>query len=83
MKLHDLKPNRGSKKNRKRVGRGPGSGYGTGAGSDMGSAPSYGSNREVNVSITLKEGTSGLFNAVVEENDRSSQAGYDSFAKAS
>jgi large subunit ribosomal protein L15 len=28
MKLHDLKPNQGSKKNRKRVGRGYGSGYG-------------------------------------------------------
>jgi len=28
MKLHDLKPNKGSKKNRKRVGRGCGSGMG-------------------------------------------------------
>jgi large subunit ribosomal protein L15 len=28
MKLHDLRPNKGSKKNRKRVGRGYGSGYG-------------------------------------------------------
>jgi len=28
MKLHDLKPNKGSKKNRKRVGRGYGSGMG-------------------------------------------------------
>ena len=35
MKLHDLKPNRGSKKNRKRVGRGPGSGYGKTAGRGM------------------------------------------------
>lgn len=32
MKLHDLKPNKGSKKNRKRVGRGYGSGYGKTAG---------------------------------------------------
>jgi large subunit ribosomal protein L15 len=32
MKLHDLKPNEGSKKNRKRVGRGYGSGYGKTAG---------------------------------------------------
>ncbi len=32
MKLHDLKPNRGSKKNRKRVGRGIGSGTGKTAG---------------------------------------------------
>jgi large subunit ribosomal protein L15 len=32
MKLHDLKPNQGSKKNRKRVGRGYGSGYGKTAG---------------------------------------------------
>jgi large subunit ribosomal protein L15 len=35
MKLHDLKPNRGSKKNRKRVGRGTGSGYGKTAGRGM------------------------------------------------
>ena len=35
MKLHDLKPNQGSKKNRKRVGRGPGSGYGKTAGRGM------------------------------------------------
>lgn len=28
MKLHDLRPNKGSKKDRKRVGRGYGSGYG-------------------------------------------------------
>jgi large subunit ribosomal protein L15 len=32
MKLHDLKPNQGSKKNRKRVGRGYGSGTGKTAG---------------------------------------------------
>ncbi|MBS1250322.1 MAG: 50S ribosomal protein L15 [Chloroflexi bacterium] len=32
MKLHDLKPNEGAKKNRKRVGRGRGSGYGKTAG---------------------------------------------------
>ena len=32
MKLHDLKPNQGSKKKRKRVGRGYGSGYGKTAG---------------------------------------------------
>ncbi len=32
MKLHDLSPARGSKKNRKRVGRGPGSGLGKTAG---------------------------------------------------
>jgi len=32
MKLHDLKPNQGAKKNRKRVGRGYGSGYGKTAG---------------------------------------------------
>lgn len=32
MKLHDLKPNKGSKKNRKRVGRGYGSGMGKTAG---------------------------------------------------
>jgi len=32
MKLHDLKPNPGSKKDRKRVGRGYGSGYGKTAG---------------------------------------------------
>ena len=32
MKLHDLKPNKGSKKDRKRVGRGYGSGYGKTAG---------------------------------------------------
>jgi large subunit ribosomal protein L15 len=35
MKLHDLKPNQGSKKNRKRVGRGTGSGYGKTAGRGM------------------------------------------------
>lgn len=35
MKLHDLKPNKGSKKNRKRVGRGTGSGYGKTAGRGM------------------------------------------------
>lgn len=35
MKLHDLKPNQGSKKNRKRVGRGRGSGYGKTAGRGM------------------------------------------------
>lgn len=29
MKLHELKPTPGSRKNRKRVGRGPGSGHGT------------------------------------------------------
>lgn len=32
MQLHDLKPNEGSKKNRKRVGRGTGSGWGKTAG---------------------------------------------------
>ena len=32
MKLHELKPNPGSKKSRKRVGRGYGSGYGKTAG---------------------------------------------------
>lgn len=32
MKLHDLKPNKGAKKDRKRVGRGYGSGYGKTAG---------------------------------------------------
>ncbi|MBW1985283.1 MAG: 50S ribosomal protein L15, partial [Deltaproteobacteria bacterium] len=32
MKLHDLKPNKGSKKDRKRVGRGYGSGMGKTAG---------------------------------------------------
>lgn len=32
MKLHDLKPNEGSKKDRKRVGRGPGAGQGKTAG---------------------------------------------------
>jgi large subunit ribosomal protein L15 len=32
MKLHDLKPNKGSKKDRKRIGRGYGSGYGKTAG---------------------------------------------------
>lgn len=35
MKLHDLKPNEGSKKNRKRVGRGTGSGDGKTAGRGM------------------------------------------------
>jgi large subunit ribosomal protein L15 len=35
MKLHDLKPNRGSKKNRKRVGRGTGSGMGKTSGRGM------------------------------------------------
>lgn len=35
MKLHDLRPNDGSKKDRKRVGRGPGSGYGKTAGRGM------------------------------------------------
>jgi len=35
MKLHDLKPNQGSKKNRKRVGRGYGSGYGKTSGRGM------------------------------------------------
>jgi len=35
MKLHDLKPNRGSKKNRKRVGRGYGSGMGKTSGRGM------------------------------------------------
>ena len=35
MKLHDLKPNRGSKKNRKRVGRGHGSGMGKTSGRGM------------------------------------------------
>jgi large subunit ribosomal protein L15 len=32
MQLHDLKPNEGSKKDRKRIGRGPGSGSGKTAG---------------------------------------------------
>ena len=32
MQLHDLKPNQGAKKNRKRVGRGTGSGWGKTAG---------------------------------------------------
>ncbi|MDO9547122.1 MAG: 50S ribosomal protein L15 [Pelolinea sp.] len=32
MKLHDLKPNKGSKKNRRRVARGPGAGQGKYAG---------------------------------------------------
>ena len=32
MKLHDLKPNEGSRKDRKRVGRGPGAGQGKTAG---------------------------------------------------
>jgi large subunit ribosomal protein L15 len=35
MKLHDLKPNKGSKKNRKRVGRGHGSGMGKTSGRGM------------------------------------------------
>ena len=35
MKLHDLKPNKGSKKNRKRVGRGYGSGMGKTSGRGM------------------------------------------------
>ena len=35
MRLHDLKPNDGAKKVRKRVGRGPGSGNGTTAGRGM------------------------------------------------
>ncbi len=35
MKLHDLKPNKGSKKNRKRVGRGTGSGMGKTSGRGM------------------------------------------------
>ena len=35
MKLHDLRPNQGSKKNRKRVGRGYGSGYGKTSGRGM------------------------------------------------
>ena len=35
MKLHDLRPNQGAKKNRKRVGRGTGSGYGKTAGRGM------------------------------------------------
>ncbi len=35
MKLHNLKPSPGSKKNRKRVGRGSGSGQGTTAGRGM------------------------------------------------
>jgi large subunit ribosomal protein L15 len=35
MKLHDLVPNQGSKKNRKRVGRGTGSGMGKTAGRGM------------------------------------------------
>lgn len=35
MKLHELKPNKGSKKDRKRVGRGYGSGYGKTSGKGM------------------------------------------------
>ncbi|MCJ7735046.1 MAG: 50S ribosomal protein L15 [Anaerolineales bacterium] len=35
MKLHELKPNKGSKKDRKRVGRGYGSGYGKTSGRGM------------------------------------------------
>jgi len=35
MKLHELKPNKGSKKNRKRVGRGHGSGMGKTSGRGM------------------------------------------------
>jgi large subunit ribosomal protein L15 len=35
MKLHDLKPNKGAKKNRKRVGRGYGSGMGKTSGRGM------------------------------------------------
>ena len=35
MKLHDLKPNEGARKNRKRVGRGTGSGYGKTSGRGM------------------------------------------------
>lgn len=35
MKLHDLRPNQGSKKNRKRVGRGTGSGMGKTSGRGM------------------------------------------------
>ena len=35
MKLHELRPNQGSKKNRKRVGRGYGSGYGKTSGRGM------------------------------------------------
>ncbi|MBR4750072.1 MAG: 50S ribosomal protein L15 [Abditibacteriota bacterium] len=35
MRLHDLKPNPGAKKGRKRIGRGPGSGRGTTAGRGM------------------------------------------------
>jgi large subunit ribosomal protein L15 len=35
MKLHDLKPNQGAKKNRKRVGRGTGSGMGKTSGRGM------------------------------------------------
>jgi large subunit ribosomal protein L15 len=35
MKLHDLRPNQGSKKERKRVGRGYGSGYGKTSGRGM------------------------------------------------
>lgn len=35
MKLHDLRPNQGSKKDRKRVGRGYGSGYGKTSGRGM------------------------------------------------
>ena len=35
MKLHDLKPNKGSKKRRKRVARGPGAGQGKTAGRGM------------------------------------------------
>jgi large subunit ribosomal protein L15 len=35
MKLHDLKPNKGANKDRKRVGRGTGSGYGKTSGRGM------------------------------------------------
>ena len=35
MQLHDLKPNKGATKNRKRVGRGPGAGQGKTAGRGM------------------------------------------------
>ncbi len=35
MELHDLKPNKGATKNRKRVGRGPGAGQGKTAGRGM------------------------------------------------
>jgi large subunit ribosomal protein L15 len=35
MELHDLKPNKGAHKNRKRVGRGPGAGQGKTAGRGM------------------------------------------------